>query len=95
MIDLVGSLVNQVFPNFNNINAVESTWSDGDDTYVGYYDRENPRLFFAKYYVWKNELQLNHELFSTLENFFGDDMMTYVIDWFNNEFDKDAENVTF
>ena len=73
------------------------TWSNGDESYEEFYDPEikGNKGVFAKYWVWKEELQLNPELFQRLEGYFGEDMMTYVIDWFNNEFDKDAESVTF
>ncbi len=70
-----------------------STYSDGDDSYLLYYDPKTS-LPFAKFYFWKGELELNHELFSVLEGFFGDHM-TYVIDWFNKEFNQNAETVTF
>ncbi len=48
---------------------------------------------FARYWIWKEELRLNHELFQTLENYLGEDM-TFVIDWFNREFDKSAESIS-
>jgi hypothetical protein len=31
----------------------------------------------------------------TLENYLGEDAATYVIDWFNSEFDTEAEHVTY
>jgi len=96
MIKLVGSLVQEVYPNFNKENALHMTWSDGDESYEEFYDPEikGRKGVFARYWLWKEELRLNPELFQTLESFFGDDM-TFVIDWFNNEFDKDAESITF
>ena len=96
VIKLVGSLVQEIYPNFNRENALHMTWSNGDESYEEFYDPEikGNKGVFAKYWIWKSELQLNRELFQTLENFFGDDM-TYVIDWFNDEFDKEAESVTF
>jgi len=96
MIELVGHLVSEVFPNFNREDALSMSWSNGDETYIEYYDPhiKGNKGVFAKYWLWKEELQLNRELFETLEGHFGDDM-TYVIDWFNNEFDRDAESVTF
>jgi hypothetical protein len=92
MMKLVGSLVQEVYPKFNKEKALHMTWSNGDESYEEFYDPEiqGRKGIFAKYWIWKEELELNPELFKTLESFFGDDM-TFVIDWFNN----DAESITF
>ena len=97
MIDIVGKLVKTIEPNFTEEKASVGTHSDGDDTFLKYFEpRPNYRIHtFARYYVWKNELVLSHELFNKLESYLGEGNMTAVIDWFNNEFDQDAETVTF
>jgi len=101
MINLVRELVSLVNPNFNQNDAGIATYSNGDDTYLEYYDKDRRKytggkpVVFAKYYVWTNELQLNRDLFLTLEDYFGEERMTFIIDWFNNEFDQDAESITF
>ena len=101
MLDLVQKMVNLVDPKFNSEDAGVATYSNGDDTYLEYYNKDR-RLYrngrpviFAKYHVWTNELQLNRDLFLTLEDYFGGEHMSWVIDWFNKEFDQDAESVTF
>lgn len=94
MIDLVGKLVTTTYPNFTEDKAEMVPWSDGDRTYEEYYDPQNSKLIFAKYWIWEEQLQLNSNLFEILQNFFGDDL-TFVIDWFNNEFDRDAESVSY
>ena len=96
MIRLVGNLIKEVYPNFNKENALHMTWSDGDESYEEYYDPEikGNKGVFARYWIWKEELRLNHELFETLESYLGEDM-TFVIDWFNKEFDKNAESVSY
>lgn len=93
-IKLIGNFIHEKFPNFSADKALEETWSNGDDSYIEYYDPENPRLVFAKYYIWKSELVLHRDLFAYLDRFFGDDI-TYTLDWFNNEFGQNAENITY
>jgi len=40
-------------------------------------------------------LVLNRELFHLLEDYFGEENMGFIIDWFNKEFDQEAETITF
>ena len=100
MVDIVGALVHQIYPNFNSENAGIATFSDGDDTFLSYYNKDKTKYssgepeVYARYYIWKNELVLTHDIYMMLENMF-DDHMTYVIDWFNKEFNEAAESVTF
>lgn len=93
-INLVGNMVEIFYPNFTEEKSMVSTYTNGDDSYLLYYDPET-LLPFAKFYIWTGELQLETELFYTLESAFGVDKMTFVIDWFNDEFDSDAEYITF
>ena len=99
MLKLVESLIKTIEPNFNEWETDTSTFSNGDDTYILYYLRKkditNYTHNLARFYVWRKELQLNRNVFDTLYNYLGDDLMTFVIDWFNKEFDQDAEFVTF
>lgn len=99
--DLVEQMVREVYPGFNSENAGVATYSNGDDTYLEYYNKDRRKWsngrpeIYARYYVWKNELVLSQDLFLTLESFFGEERMAFVIDWFNKEFDKDAEYIDF
>ena len=95
LVKLVGKLVHQVFPTFNQDQCVKYFHTSGDDSFIGYSDGLSNGKVFAKYYWVKKELQLNHELFDVLESHFGMDRMPVIIDWFNEEFDQDAEYVSF
>lgn len=95
MISLVDKMVEQVCPQFNNHETLIATYSNGDDSFLEYYSPDKSGKTFAKYYVWTNELQLNHELFHKLEDYFGEENMSFIIDWFNKQFNQDATTVTF
>ncbi len=59
-----------------------------------YIDMDEGTLY-AKYDDASRELKLDAEVFDVLNNFLGDDLMTYVIEWFNEEFNQTAEYVTY
>ena len=97
--ELVGALVLQHFPKFNEWDSEVGTKTDGDNTHILYYgyrdeNRKHP-IVYARYFVWRKELELNMDLFDKLESVLGEELMTGVIDWFNKEFDQDAETVTY
>ena len=102
LIKLVDKMVKHVNPEFNAEQAGEEvTILPGENSYVLYYKKQpisqtakNGDHVFARYYLWKKELELNTDLFFTLEDYFGDEM-TAVIDWFNQEFNQDAESVNY
>lgn len=100
MLRLVEKMIQQVEPEFNEVQSGVATFSDGDDTYLEYYDRHKKLhkngkpIVFARYYVWRKELVLNPDIFFSLDDYFGEDM-TMVIDWFNKEFNQDAESVNY
>ena len=102
MIKLIDKLVQHVEPEFNVKDAAqEVTILPGENSYVTYYKKQpisqtakNGDHVFAKYYLWKKELELNTDLFFSLEDYFREDM-TAVIDWFNQEFNQDAETVNY
>jgi hypothetical protein len=94
MIDLVEKLIHTAYPKFNKKDAKVLKWNDDNEgSYYEYYDGETGRPF-AKYWTWGSELQLHHELFNDLENYFGEDNVEYILDWFNREFNQKAESVT-
>ena len=47
----------------------------------------------AKYQVQHNPKV--KQIFEDLEKYFGDFVMTFVVDWFNQEFGENAEGLTF
>jgi hypothetical protein len=94
LIKLVDKMVQQVEPRFNYRDTSIATYSNGDDSFLEYYSSGNLEKTFALYYVWTKELVLNINLFTVLDDYFGEEM-TVVIDWFNQEFNQDAETVTY
>jgi hypothetical protein len=94
MVDLMGDFMKSLIPNFSRENVdVRRRIRTTGERYLTYNDKETDERF-AKYHPYLKELQLEEELFDKLEGIFGDEM-TAVIDWFNNEFDQDAESITF
>lgn len=96
MVDVVEKFVHSYSPDFNR-SCGKSTNGDGDNAYIMYFiiHDDGKIEIFARYYFNHRELALNRELFEMLESVFDEHMMTYVIDWFNKEFNQDAESVTF
>jgi hypothetical protein len=93
---MVDSVIRTLYPNFNKDDVYMERrfpigWSIPLDCY---FDIET-NLKYASIYKKKRELILNKEIYGTLENYLNEDVATYVIDWFNNEFDTNAEYVTF
>jgi hypothetical protein len=92
MIELVGEYMNFMHPRFNKKDVTTEEYED---------TRGYPVIYFSDDYIWlatyhygTKELQLSTALFNELEGLFNDEM-EYVIDWFNNEFGKNAEYVTY
>lgn len=94
MVEIVGKMINAKLPNFNRDETKVYTFSDGDETYLGYYPDYKKTSPFARYYVRRNELELDYELFIFLLDNLGEHVMTHVIDWFNNEFNQHAEYIS-
>ena len=98
---LVEKMVHLVEPEFNSEQAGIETTNIGDDSYITYYkknknpNRSNRRQVFAKYYFNIRSLDLSTNLFFTLKDYFGEDEMNRVIDWFNEEFNQDAESISY
>ena len=95
MTDLVEKLVHTVYPKFNKTDAEVLKWNNNGEEHYEYFDGEKGGRPFAKFWVFEDELQLNPELFYALENYFGEDNVGYVLDWFNKEFNMDATSVTY
>jgi hypothetical protein len=94
MTNLIGHYLNAMHPFFNNKDVYTEEYSDSRGyPVITFIDNKNG-IFLGKYHYGDKELQLSERLFNELEGLFNDDM-EYVIDWFNNEFDLDAEYVTY
>ena len=95
MIRLVGQYMNAMYPDFKEgvVDVEEYDRIDGR-IWMEVYRKPNSEHVYAKYYNSKKELELDLEIANSLESMFNDDM-TYVVEWFNNEFGTDAEYVTY
>ena len=95
MISLVGQYMNAMYPDFKDgvVDVEELDRIDGR-IWMEVYRKPNSEHVYAKYYNSKKELELDSEIANSLESMFNDDM-TYVVEWFNNEFGTDAEYVTY
>ena len=95
MIGLVGQYMNAMYPDFKDgvVDVEELDRIDGR-IWMEVYRKPNSEHVYAKYYNSKKELELDSEIANSLESMFNDDM-TYVVEWFNNEFGADAEYVTY
>lgn len=90
----MGEFMKSLMPNFSRENIdVRKRIRPSGEFYLSYNDKVTEERF-AKYHPRLKELQLEEELFDKLEGIFGDEM-TAVIDWFNDEFNQDAESITF
>ena len=94
MLSLFNRFIETIEPNFNKENSeiIKSINTSGT-RYILYRDKETGKRF-AKYFPDFYELQVETGIFTTLEGLLGDEM-TIVIDWFNNEFEQNAEVITF
>jgi len=96
MTDLVEKFIHANYPKFNKDDTEVIKWNDDrQGAYYEYFDDEKGGRPFAKYWIWESELQLDPDLFKSLENYFGGDHMSYILDWFNKEFNMDATSITF
>jgi len=87
MIKLIDNYIKTFYPYFNSKDTRSGN-------YVVYFFDPSNDFDYATYREYEKELQLNREIFYSLEGIFGDNM-DYVVDWFNYNFGEDAEYVTF
>ncbi len=92
-VKLIDTIIKTFYPNFNKDNTLisQKISQAGYDALT--YDDPETGFPFATYWVKDRALDLNFELFETLENYLGEEEMLYVIEWFNNEFNQHAEYV--
>ena len=95
MTDLVEKFIHANYPKFNKDDTEVLKWNGTNGEHYEYFDGEKGGRPFAKYWIWESELQLDPDLFNSLENYFGEDHMSYILDWFNKEFNTDATSVTY
>ena len=95
-VSAVDSLLKSLYPNFNKDGAHLKKrkplfW---DAFLYECFDNETNQIY-ASYNPTKGELTMDSEIYKTLENYLGEGAAMNVIEWFNNEFDTEAEYVTF
>jgi hypothetical protein len=93
---MVDSVIRSLYPNFNKEGVYIKKrkplfWNI---PLYEYFDNETDQIY-ASINKERRELIMNEEVYSTLETYLNEDVATYIIDWFNNEFDTNAEYVTF
>lgn len=94
IMNAIGQYLNAFYPNFNEANVKVDVFDD-DVNHIERFTDPETEYFFARYDDRLRELMLNHEIHETLENFFNEEDMTYVIEWFNNEFGTNAEYLSY
>ena len=94
-VSAVDSVIRLLYPNFNKDGShlKSRTPLFWNIPLYECFDNET-RQIYGTYIPTKRELSINREIYMTLENYLNDDVATYIIDWFNVEFDTDAEYVT-
>ena len=95
MISLVGQYMNAMYPDFKDglVGVEEYEMNDGKE-FMEVYRKPDSDQVYARYFDRRKELELDLEIANSLESMFNDDM-TYIIEWFNNEFGTNAEYVTY
>ena len=95
-VSAVDSVIKTLYPNFNKEGShlKKRTPLFWNTPLYEYFDNETDQRY-AAYHAHKGELHMDTEIQNTLNDYLGEDVATYVIDWFNNEFDTNAEYVTF
>ncbi len=95
-VNAVDSILKSLYPNFNKDGAhlKERRPLFWDGFLYECFDNETNHIY-ASYNPTKRELTIHTEIYKTLENYLGEDAATHVIEWFNSEFDTEAEYVTF
>jgi hypothetical protein len=93
-IDVLSSITKIFLGYFDNISFKKRTPLFWNTPLYEYFDNETDQKY-ASYHDLKRELHIDPELYNTLYDYLGEDVATYVIDWFNSEFDTEAEHVTY
>ena len=95
-VKLIDIVIKTFYPNFNkyNTSVKKSSSRMGNDVIL--YDDSETGIPFATYWVDDRELVLTRELFETFDRYLNEDTWTDdLLNWFNHEFNKDAEYVTY
>ena len=93
---MVDSVIRSLYPNFNKegVYIKKRTPLFWTIPLYEYFDNETDQKY-ASIHSERRELIMNAEVYNTLETYLNEDVAINVIDWFNDEFDTNAEYVTF
>jgi hypothetical protein len=94
-VGIVDEFMKTFYPELNNRDVEIVEHDDGYKmTFIGEDDKITGG-FYAQYYPLIYELILNPELYKSLRKYLGENLMEYIIEWFNNEFGLKAEYITY
>ena len=94
-VGIVDEFMKTFYPELNNRDVEIIEHDDGYKmTFIGEDDKITGG-FYAQYYPLIYELILNPELYKSLRKYLGENLMEYIIEWFNNEFGLKAEYITY
>ena len=96
IIDLISQYMDAMYPDFKDgvVDVEEYDMNGGREFMEVYIKHDSDYHVYARYFDRRKELEIDLEIANSLESMFNDDM-TYVIEWFNNEFGTNAEYVTY
>lgn len=92
----VQSLVKKIMDaNFPEFNRMDCYVSEGRLDAVRYFVGNETEIEYAVYYIQDEELKINRDVWITFTDILGDEFLGYLLNWFNEEFDEDAQSITF
>lgn len=92
MLNTIKLYMTMNYPDFTKDNTLIKY---GEHSGIKEYFSKDTNEYFCTYWSDDKDLGLNSKIFNSLYSMFGEDGMTYILDWFNKEFDEDAENASF
>ena len=94
-VGIVDEFMKTFYPELNRRDVEIVEHDDGYKmTFIGEDDKITGGIY-AQYYPLIYELILNPELYKSLRKYLGDNLMEYIIEWFNYEFGLKAEYITY
>lgn len=105
LINLIGKYIEAKYPKIFELKPKKAWHQENGNYAIMFIDDSNPNSNFM---YWKfnpylpnddtaiyPELQLNQELFEDIESVFGEENLSYVMEWFNKTFGFEAQSITF
>jgi hypothetical protein len=86
---IVTSIMEDFYPNFNSKNVFVRDSAD-----VKLYEDEETNKQYAWFNPSTKTLGFDWDMFHELQKYLGDDLMPYLIIWFNKEFKTDTKRLT-